>query len=146
VRRALYQSRKHDLGCPKSGVCTLFTQLGETRPCAADNGCKSFVGPAEDPPAASAMVRLSFLTRLSSMVNVGCKFAPNDLDPRTWSELIMVALERQRIDDIIRKGQDRKRDKDKPPPEAEKALRESRKALGLPEGGTSLFPQTKPMR
>ncbi len=79
-------------------------------------------------------------------MNIGCHFAPNDLPPRTWSELVMLALERQRMDELLRKGREKQSAKDRPPPEAEKAFRESRKQLGLPEGGTSLFPQSRPMR
>lgn len=146
MRRALYQFRKYDLGCPKSGQCALFLKLGEKRDCGPANGCKHFLQPVEEVPASWAMRRITFLTRIESMVNVGCKFAPNDLDPRTWSELIMMALERQRMDDLLRKGKDAQSRKDKPTPEAEAALRVSRKELGMPETGTSLFPQTRPMR
>ena len=144
MRRALYQSRKYDLGCPKTGQCSVFQRLGGEKDCGPDNGCQHFLSPAEEIPATWAIRRLVFLTRLESMVNVGCKFAPNDLDPRTWSELVMLALERQRMEDLLRKGRDTKRDK--PSPEAEAAFRASRKELGMPEGGGSLFPQSRLMK
>jgi len=148
IRCALYHGHKYDLGCPKTGLCTLFKILGTEKPCSPDNGCHSFVGPVEEQPDQMAVKRLRFLLRIQSMVNVGCTFGPNDLDPRTWSELIMLALEQQRMQDLLREGRDRKNAEKRPAlsaPEEQAALRTNRKELGVPEGGR-LFPATQPMR
>lgn len=111
-------------------------------PCGVEAGCPNLLTPVEPPADPVFYRRLGYLTKLESLVNVGCAFGPNDLDPRTWNELIMFAMERQRMDEKVRKAQDRKADRGKAPPEQETAFRAARKELGVPEAGASLFSST----
>ena len=53
------------------------------------------------------VVRLQHLVRLEAMHNVGCTFGPNDLSPYEWDELIVLAQERQRMDEAVRKHRDK---------------------------------------
>lgn len=144
IRRTLYEAHKHDLGCPEEWECTLFKKLGTTKPCGPENGCKNFLTPVEAPPDPDALRRVKFLTRLESMVAVGCKFQLNDLDWETWTELILLAHERQRMREVIDKGKDAQREKPLGKPEEKEALAEARKELGIGTG-PSLFPQKRPM-
>ena len=145
IRRALYHSHKFDLGCPRDGECLIFKALKVTKPCGPENSCKHFFGPVEPEPHPVALARIRFLTRLESMVNVGCKFQVNDLDGQTWSELIMLAIERQRVQDKLAKGREAQREKP-PEPEEKKAFETARKELGLPPVGGAIFPSRTPMK
>lgn len=83
------------------------------------------------------------LVRLESMVTVGCKFAPGDLTPREWDELIVLSQERQMMSERVRKQKEAPERRDS---QARKKTEEARKAAGVPPPGSSLFPRKKPMR
>ena len=78
------------------------------------------------------VVRLQHLVRLEAMHNVGCTFGPNDLSPYEWDELIVLAQERQRMDEAVRKHRDKSRS-------ADQTVATARKDTGVPAPGASLF-------
>jgi hypothetical protein len=81
------------------------------------------------------------IARVESMINVGCKFGPNDLAPDAWDHLILLAQERQ----WIRKKVDDQKKKTKAGPEAglttegKAAIQKQRRELGIPPPGQSIF-------
>lgn len=85
------------------------------------------------------LVRVSYLTRIESMVNVGCKFAPDDLDPSTWDQLIAVALERQFVEELLRKRREKKG-------ETNTQQQAARRQAGVPAPGGTIFKPTKPFK
>lgn len=85
------------------------------------------------------MLRVRWLIRLESLINVGCKFGPNDLDPDTWDELIAMALERQFVDRLVAVRREKNQHQ-------ESKLRETRQATGVPQPGGTLFEHSKPFR
>jgi hypothetical protein len=140
LRAALFHAHRHEAGCPKSGICSLHQAVGKPLPCGPES-CNKFVGPRVEPePTAPEGVRVRYLVHLESMVNVGCKFGPNDLDPDTWGELVALAIERARMDRLIHAAKDKAREGGaKETRETEEALRASREQLGIPGAGKSLF-------
>lgn len=145
IRAAVFAAHRYDAGCPKSGFCALHAAVGKELPC-GPRACHKFVGPRlEREPTSPEMVRVRYLVHLESMVNVGCKFGPNDLDPQSWEELICLAMERSRIDRLVTAAKDREREGGAPkatPAEAA-ALRANREQLGVPAAGQSLLPPAK---
>lgn len=93
------------------------------------------------PPDPAALARIGFLVRLESMANVGCKWQVNDLSYDVWSELIVLATERQRIDRLIREQQDTAREAER---EVDHKADEARRDSGIPAPGGSIFPGNAP--
>lgn len=95
------------------------------------------------PPDAEEMYlpRTSYIIRVENMINVGCKFGPDDLQPEAWDHLIIFAQEKAWI---TRKVDDQRREKDSPHPglsaEAVKEIEKIRKEEGIPAPGHSIFP------
>ena len=85
------------------------------------------------------MARLHHLVRLEAMSNVGCQFGPNDLSPYEWDELILLAQERQRMDESVRRHKDKTRS-------ADRTQAVARKEAGVPPPGASLFTVKKGSR
>ncbi len=85
------------------------------------------------------MVRIQFLVRVESMINVGCKFGPNDLPMHVWDELQAMALERQFVDQLIDRRRERRR-------KQEHAESSARSQTGLPQPGQTIFQTSKPFR
>ena len=84
--------------------------------------------------------RLRMLSRLESMVHVGCKFAPNDLGPDQWRDLIILAEERAYVDGVV----DKKREEVRKEIDAmEKAQAAARQQAGIPPPGQSAFPRKR---
>lgn len=77
------------------------------------------------------------------MVNVGCKFLMNDLTPQEWDELITLAIERQWMDERVRKQQE---DRQQEIQSVDKIADEGRRELGIPPPGGSIFPRSAPIR
>jgi hypothetical protein len=73
------------------------------------------------------------------MINVGCKYGPNDLEPSTWDHLIVLASERAFVDRIL----DRRRDRNK---RDEAGVNRARQQGGLPLPGQTIFPTSKPFK
>lgn len=82
---------------------------------------------------------MKYLVRLESLINVGCKFRPDDLPPGVWDELIALALERAFVDKLVRQRQEKKSDQDR-------EMSKARAATGLPQPGGTIFPTSKPFR
>jgi hypothetical protein len=83
--------------------------------------------------------RIGFLIRLESMVNVGCKFGPNDLTPDTWDQLVALALERQFVQGLL----DRRREKKG---ETEHRNKEAHRQTGIPAPGGTFFKSKIPFK
>lgn len=144
LRAALFAAHRYDAGCPKTGLCSLHSVFGKEVPC-APGACTKFVGPRlERDPEAVESARVRHLVHIESMVNVGCKFGPNDLDPATWEELIWLAMERGRMDRLVNAAKDRNRDAGAKDPKEEDALRKARELGGAGSAGAtgaSLLPR-----
>lgn len=137
-RSILYESHKYDLGCPKEENCSLFKNFGGLKAC---EGCPKHLkvnAPELDP---SLMLRVRYILHLENLVNVGCKFSPNDLSPKTWDHMIVLAQERNWIREKVN---EQRRATDKPHPnvdrDAEQRIEDQRKSLGVPSPGQSIFP------
>lgn len=141
IRGALYQTHRHDLGCPQSNLCAVFTALNQERPCGPDNGCAHFLKPEEPYPEPDTAPRVSFLVKTEAMVNVGCKFGPNDLSYRVWEELIILAQERSRMENAVREQRESAAHVDR---EAQQKADEARRADKIPAPGISIFPGNSP--
>jgi len=85
------------------------------------------------------MGRIQFLLRIESLINVGCKFQPDDLPPRVWDELVAMALERQFVDRLVDKRRAKGRQQDR-------AIQQARTQTGLPPPGGTLFKHSKPFK
>jgi hypothetical protein len=85
------------------------------------------------------MGRIQFLLRIESLINVGCKYQPDDLPPRVWDELIAMALERQFVDRLV----DQRRNKNR---QQDRAINQARKQTGLPPPGGTLFKHSRPFK
>jgi hypothetical protein len=97
--------------------------------------------PAIEPPAhnKALMGRVQFLVRLESLINVGCKFGPNDLAPHVWDELLAMALERQFMESLVDHRRERARAQDS-------AVSKARQQTGLPQPGQTIFAHSRPFR
>jgi hypothetical protein len=84
-------------------------------------------------------VRVRYLVRLESMVNVGCKFGPNDLPADVWDQLVTLAMERAFVDRLVQKRHDRQGHENR-------AMGKARATTGVPPPGGTLFPTKKPFR
>jgi len=127
------------LGCPKSGICEVYKTSEKEIPCSEAIDCKKHLKMFLPNTTDAGIKRANYFFRIESMINVGCKFAPDDLSPDTWDGLIMIARERQRImnlvDDQRRKGDEN----EKLPPEQQKRVAEVRKEMKIPPPGKSVF-------
>lgn len=104
--------------------------------------CPKHLVPVEPDPEAAAGTRLRFLVRVESLINVGCKFGPNDLPASVWDELTVLAIERQRMDRIIMEQRDKARQQDAGVPAgAELEMAKARRETGIPPPGGSIFPR-----
>lgn len=121
IRTRLYLDRRDSFGCTK-------------RPCDCGQHLQLNLPDEIDGPF---LTRFRHIVRLESMINVGCKFGPDDLDFGQWDDLITLAIERQWMDRQVDEQRDRIRDAAK---KAEAALTEARKESGVPPPGQSLFP------
>jgi hypothetical protein len=85
------------------------------------------------------MGRVQFLLRLESLIQIGCKYQPDDLPPRVWDELLAMALERQFVDRLVehRRAKGRRE---------EQAVNKARQATGLPPPGGTVFTPSKPFK
>ena len=88
---------------------------------------------AVPPHDQAAFVRVGYLLRLESLINVGCHFGPSDLPAQVWHELIVLNIERAYIDRVL----DKRREKHS---KEETALSEARSATGIPQPGGTIFP------
>jgi len=121
IRTRLYHDRRNSFGCEQPDcTCEQHLQL-EGLPEEVDH---------------RALTRIRHLTRLESMINVGCTFGPDDLSYEQWSDLIILATERQWMDARIEEQRDRIRDAKQ---KADAAMTEARKQSGTPPPGQSLF-------
>lgn len=97
----------------------------------------------KDPPLPLApfdgrlMARVDFLVRTESKINVGCHYGPDDLPAHVWDELIVLSIERSRMDRILEKRRDKDRGQS-----AE--LSKARQATGTPAPGQTLFQHDRP--
>jgi len=104
-------------------------------PCSDEAGCPKFVTPAEPdlPPEFLPWLRRIF--RLDSLRASGCRFQMNELDPETWTSLIALTGEKQRIERLVFEAKDRVRLASMPQkekPETTAALKEVRKQTKAP--------------
>ena len=136
IRSALYQTKKHDLGCPASGECAERSTAGQVVACGSDLGCPRFLLPVEPQVDPRWLPRINLLVRIEGWINVGMKAAPNDLPPRIWDELTILAQERQRMDERVREQRDRIRHKQA---DEDKKLRAARQLDHLPPPGGTIF-------
>ena len=126
IRQVMYRERRH-VGCELD--------------CQCKEGCTCphhmvIEGLSTEFPELAVMTRIRHLSRLEAMINVGCKFGPNDLAPEQWSELIIMAEERNWMDRRIDRFRERKRKGDR---EVESALSKGRKELNIPPPGQAIF-------
>lgn len=80
--------------------------------------------------------RIKHITRIESLVNIGCKFQLDDLDADQWRDLLILATERQWMQAKVQEFRESMRGQDR---EVKDAQTEVRKAAGLPAPGQSLF-------
>ena len=85
------------------------------------------------------MVRVALLFRLEALINVGCKYGPNDLEPSTWDHLLILASERAFVDKVV----DARRDKGR---RSDAGMARARQVTNTPAPGSTIFPVTKPFR
>lgn len=98
------------------------------------------LGELEPPPHDRiGFLRVHFLIRVESLINVGCKFRPDDFPAHVWDELIALALERAFVDRLV--DQQRRRSQ-----EQEHQLSRARAATGVPPPGGTIFKTTHPFR
>jgi hypothetical protein len=83
------------------------------------------------------MVRVAYIMRVEAMVNVGCKYGPNDLDPSTWDHLLILASERAFVDRVV----DARREKHK---HSDAGMAKARQVTGAPAPGGTLFKPSHP--
>lgn len=126
VRQVNYRERRHvgcelDCQCPEGCTCPHHLVID---------------GLSDELPDAVVMGRIAHLVRLEAMINVGCKFGPNDLAPDQWSQLIVMAEERNWMEKRIDQFRERQR---KGQREIDKALSKGRKELNIPAPGGSIF-------
>jgi hypothetical protein len=131
----LYLVHQWDLGCPTPEKCDLISLQAD-----ACSGCPKQLRPVEPDPDPLIGRRLSYLTRLESLINFGCKLGLDDLPSQVWDELLILGSERQRMDAVVREQKDESRAKDV---EAERKMAAARKESGVPPPGVSLFPSKR---
>jgi hypothetical protein len=119
IRSTLLRSHADEFGC-------------ETAEC----GCSKHLRIDLREPHMLGYRRVRFIVRIESMVNVGCKFGPNDLAPEVWEDLIIMGQERQYMDRLVALFREQLT---KDTQDEERALSELRKEQGLPGKGGSLF-------
>lgn len=102
---------------------------------------KELGDPAIEPPPhnTTLLVRIQYLVRLESLINVGCKFGPDDLPARVWDELLAMALERQFVDTLVEWRRDRQRAQ-------ERSVSKARQQTGLPGPGQTIFEHSRPFK
>lgn len=84
---------------------------------------------------------INHLSRIQSMINVGCKFGPDDLEPQVWDGLIAIAMEKKWIQDRI----DAKT-KGPLPQDSQQKVVEARAKDKIPQPGGTIFPQSRPLK
>lgn len=120
LRAMLYARERHGFGCDKD-------------PCDCRRHLRLDIPDTFD---ARFIPRVKHITRLESLINIGCKFGPNDLEPDQWRDLVILATERQWIQQRVQEFRDTLRGQDANVADAQKAVRQ---AAGLPAPGQSLF-------
>ncbi len=102
MRAWLYQGRKHSFGCDGPTANKPATD-GKPAVIVCPPGCRKHLDiPELEEADGTHLPRLRMLSRLEAMVNVGCRFSPNDLAIDVWRDLILLAQERQWIDEVVR--------------------------------------------
>lgn len=86
---------------------------------------------------AALVPRVAFLLRVEGLINIGCKYGPNDLEPQTWDHLLILGSERSFVDRVV----DGRRNKDR---QSNAALSKARAQTGVPAPGGTLFKPSKP--
>jgi hypothetical protein len=116
----LYQARRNSFGCddPACGCEKHLTLTGLRE------------------PDSHLLPRIRHLVRLESMINVGCKFRPDDLTWEQWEELSVLSQERAWMDEKVREYDADLREKKS---EVQQKIHEHRKKAGLPAPGKSIF-------
>ncbi len=126
IRQVFYRERRHvgcEIDCQCKEDCTCPHHM-------------VIAGLADERPEIAVMLRIRHLSRLEAMINVGCKFGPNDLAPEQWTELIMMAEERNWMDKRIDQFRERRR---KGQREIDEAMSKGRKELSIPAPGGAIF-------
>lgn len=85
------------------------------------------------------MYRVRYLIWVESLVNVGCKFRPDDLAPDVWDQLMALSMERSFLDRLIEERREKQHKEDV-------AINKARAATGHPPPGGTIFPHSKPFR
>jgi hypothetical protein len=80
--------------------------------------------------------RVAFLFRVEGMINIGCKYGPNDLAPDVWDHLLVLGSERAFVDRVV----DGRRDKHR---QDDQQLQKARSQTGTPAPGGTLFRPTR---
>jgi hypothetical protein len=88
--------------------------------------------------------RVRHVLRLESMINVGCKYGPDDLAPEVWDELIALSMERAWVDKHLVHDRKKPEDEGLSADEIQKRDKVRRESKIPPAGGT-IFPQRKPL-
>ena len=83
--------------------------------------------------------RVMYLLRVEALIEVGCTYSPNDLEPQTWDHLLILSSERAFVDKIMDRHRDRQR-------EHSKAMGKARAVAGTPPPGATLFKPSKPFK
>jgi hypothetical protein len=83
------------------------------------------------------MVRVAYIMRVEALVNVGCKYGPNDLAPDVWDHLLILAAERAFVDKVV----EGRRDKGK---RSDAEMAKARQVTGAPAPGGTLFKPSRP--
>lgn len=135
-RSVLCENHKLDLGCPTEQKCHLFKNNGGLKACA---GCPKHFKYTELPFESAYAPRIKFISRIESMINVGCKFGPNDLAPEIWTELIVLAQERSWVQGEIDRQRRENKEAVQVDPLAQKELDKVRREQGIPPVGQSIF-------
>lgn len=132
LRATFYQAHKYDLGCPTESQCDLYARTQE----AACASCPKHLTPVEVMDPVWANQRIRFLFRLESLITVGCTFHASDLPPRVWDELVLLKMERTRIDGLVLAQKSAVTAQQR---ETEKAKASARKQSNIPAPGQSIF-------
>lgn len=122
VRQVYYHKERDGFGCDRE-----------------DCGCRKHLRfPDLDAMATETGLfpRFRHILRLEGMINVGCKFSPNDLEWDQWRDLQVVSIERQWIQEQVRELRDTLREDTK---QAHEGMAAARQAAGVPGPGQSLF-------
>lgn len=95
--------------------------------------------PALPPHDPTLQVRIAYLFRLKALIDVGCHFAPDDLPPAVWDELILLEGEKALVDRVLDKRRDQKGREDR-------EMGKARAQTGVPPPGGTLFQHSRPFK